>query len=688
MARKFLIIDCFNFISAIVIYLLMTVNYVSSMSEASTNVCSMEDCREVAEDIFVKMDKNVKPCDDFYRFVCGNYIKHNAPTWTQLDLYEEMQKSSRLMYASLLENENSMKILNKPFRQISKLYKLCMDQSTLIKQGAKPLLKILRELGGWPILEGNQWSNEMNNDWTSITGNLIKFGFPFDLFTKFSIINSSQVNTHSRVILLDRPLIKYNLDRHSLDSVDVFYNDSVINAIKLGVSKEKAEDELKKSQELLIDLINITKNTKINSQVMYLNGMSTRWPSINWTGYFASILSISSATPIDTNDLFIVDDFYIDELVRLMNKTRSRVLMNYALSRVVEESLIYIRLENITHLSSSRVKLCFDIIAEHLPNIFDATFALNYVDDNKRNEATAMVNTIREQFIKIIQQADWLSNKTQQSAVEKLMSIISMIGYLDEWKTEEWMKQYNNFEIDEENLLRSILNIIRFKTAFRYQTHDKHIDDKKHIIRMDRMPYYASFKNTIIISAGFLQHVLFNNNLPKYINYGRMGFFIGHEIAHSFDDIEELSKINKNLMESSKKKFHEETTCMINQYSNYKVEAINSKLNGESSVHENIADNSGAKLAYLAYRDWLTRNGLDPMLPHLNYTSSQMFWINMAIPWCTRIHPKILKDLVNEKHSPAEFRVIGAVSNNDNFSRDFNCSLGSKMNPVKKCNVW
>lgn len=57
-----------------------------------------------------------------------------------------------------------------------------------------------------------------------------------------------------------------------------------------------------------------------------------------------------------------------------------------------------------------------------------------------------------------------------------------------------------------------------------------------------------------------------------------MGFFIGHEIAHRFDDIEELSKINKNLMESSKKKFHEETTCMINQYSNYKVEAINSKV--------------------------------------------------------------------------------------------------------------
>lgn len=74
----------------------------------------------------------------------------------------------------------------------------------------------------------------------------------------------------------------------------------------------------------------------------------------------------------------------------------------------------------------------------------------------------------------------------------------SMIGYLDEWKTEEWMKQYSNLELDEENLLRSILSIIRFKTAFRYQTHKKHIDDeKKHMIRIDRMPYYGSAKNRI-----------------------------------------------------------------------------------------------------------------------------------------------------------------------------------------------
>ena len=39
-------------------------------------------------------------------------------------------------------------------------------------------------------------------------------------------------------------------------------------------------------------------------------------------------------------------------------------------------------------------------------------------------------------------------------------------------------------------------------------------------------------------------------------------------------------------------------------------------------------------------------------------------------------------------HSPNEFRVIGSLSNNDDFARDFGCKKGTKMNPVKKCVVW
>lgn len=41
-----------------------------------------------------------------------------------------------------------------------------------------------------------------------------------------------------------------------------------------------------------------------------------------------------------------------------------------------------------------------------------------------------------------------------------------------------------------------------------------------------------------------------------------------------------------------------------------------------------------------------------------------------------------------DDHSIAKYRVIGSLSNLPEFSKEFSCPLGSKMNPVKKCVVW
>ena len=112
-------------------------------------------------------------------------------------------------------------------------------------------------------------------------------------------------------------------------------------------------------------------------------------------------------------------------------------------------------------------------------------------------------------------------------------------------------------------------------------------------------------------------------------------------------------------------------------------------MDGFNTEAENIAYNAGIKEAYLAYQDWVKQNGPESNLPGLTYSPAQLFWISAAQTWCTKHKPEELKYIVtNDIHTPAEFRIRGAFSNRPEFATDFNCPVGSKMNPVKKCAVW
>ncbi|GFS48954.1 neprilysin-2 [Trichonephila inaurata madagascariensis] len=53
--------------------------------------------------------------------------------------------------------------------------------------------------------------------------------------------------------------------------------------------------------------------------------------------------------------------------------------------------------------------------------------------------------------------------------------------------------------------------------------------------------------------------------------------------------------------------------------------------------------------------------------------------------WCRKQTDHHLElTMENSVHAPAKFRVNGALSNVKEFSEDFNCELGSKMNPTSK----
>merc|ERR1739844_503243 len=199
---------------------------------------------------------------------------------------------------------------------------------------------------------------------------------------------------------------------------------------------------------------------------------------------------------------------------------------------------------------------------------------------------------------------------------------------------------------------------------------------------------YDDVKNKMEYPAGILQGGFFNSKVPRYMNFGGIGMVIGHEITHGFDDQGRQRNSEGKLIDwwkpETSNNFKEKAQCIIWQYGNYTKVGLN--INGINTQGENIADNGGIKEAYLGYEKWVQENGEEQKLPGHSFSPRQLFWLSHAQTWCSKQRKEGLKNqILTDPHSPPEFRVNGALSNAEQFSKDWTCPLGTPMNPEKKC---
>ena len=116
------------------------------------------------------------------------------------------------------------------------------------------------------------------------------------------------------------------------------------------------------------------------------------------------------------------------------------------------------------------------------------------------------------------------------------------------------------------------------------------------------------------------------------------------------------------------------TQCVVNQYNNYEIAGVH--LNGANTTGENIADIGGVKLALTGYRA-------------LRASSPDTIFLGFGQAWCQKARPEYEKLLATvDVHSPAKWRVNGAVSDTPEFARAFSCKANTKMHPANACVVW
>ncbi|XP_035221859.1 neprilysin-2-like [Stegodyphus dumicola] len=704
----------------LVICLLQTValpldNDIGNSALDESSVCMKPTCVKAAADILANLDQTKDPCDDFYQFACGGWIgSHTIPEDKPfvsiiMDVYDGLNNKLRI----LLEKE--LTGTEPEFIRLPKdMYASCMNVERINNASSKPLKNALRDLGGWPVLEGENW-NSASFDWLDTLINLRRKGFSHKTLMSLDVAEDMRNNT-VHIIGLDQPSLGMPDRKNFLaglnDSLTAAYFQLMVKAAKqLGADESTSENELREvlNFETMLANFSLPLEERRNFTSLYnkytVKELNEKFPQINWLKYFNGLLKDQI---FENETLVVAVPNFIRKFADLITQTDKRVVANYMLWRVVKESLPNLAEDSraLMHDYESvmsgqskqkpRWEQCLWSVSGSLGVALSSYYVREHFKEESKQAAVNMVQYIQDEILDILKNIDWMDSETKKHAKEKAEAIVPHIGYPTELLNDSYVADlYKDLRLTNESYFENARKLRIWSTDEMFsRLREPFIKGlwKNYAEVAVVNAYYAPTENTINFPAGILQHPLFNSDQPQYLNFAAIGLVIGHEITHGFDDQgRQFDKDGNNVNwwdDETDRRFKEKAQCIIEQYGNYTV-ADGIPVNGINTQGENIADLGGIKAAYLAYQTWTKDNGIEPALPGLNYTQNQLFFISAANVWCGKYRPEDLKtSVMYGYHSPDMLRVIGPMSNLQAFSDAFQCPEDSKMVRQNRCQVW
>jgi len=285
-----------------------------------------------------------------------------------------------------------------------------------------------------------------------------------------------------------------------------------------------------------------------------------------------------------------------------------------------------------------------------------------------------------------IDKLPWMSAKTKQEAQTKLAKFTPKIGYPNKWR------DYSALNIDRNDLVGNVNRATEFAVQKELDKLGKPIDrDEWGMTPQTVNAYYNPELNEIVFPAAILQPPFFDANADDAVNYGAIGAVIGHEISHGFDDQGAQYDGDGNLRDWWTKRDHAnfkaKTQMLVKQYGAFSP-VKGYKVNGELTLGENIADNSGLAIAYKAYKLSL---GGKPAPVIDGFTGEQRFYQGWAQAWRAKSRDAaLIRQVTTDPHSPEEFRANGTLRNQPGFYDAFGVKKGDKMYlaPKDRVIIW
>jgi len=303
---------------------------------------------------------------------------------------------------------------------------------------------------------------------------------------------------------------------------------------------------------------------------------------------------------------------------------------------------------------------------------------------SSKKEVLEILHNIRAALRSDMATLPWMAAATRRAAIAKLELMGERIGYPDKWR------DYSRLRIDRGPYVLNVMRANEFEQRRELNEIGKPVDRSEWLMTPQEVnAYYDPPMNNINFPAGILQPPFFDPKAPAALNYGAVGWVMGHETTHGFDDEGSQFDGHGNLKNwwtpQDAKRFHAATSCISSQFSGYTVDG-GLHLQGKLVMGEATADLGGLMLAWRAfhassaYKSAKTIDG---------FTPDQQFFIGAAHVWADNTRPAEARRLVTiDPHAPPLYRVNGTLANLPQFQQAFHIPAGSPMVNAHRCAIW
>lgn len=556
------------------------------------------------------IDASVSPCDDFYRFACGNWIQKteipaDRPSWSRG--FSEINERNQTVLREVLDENAAKPASDANGKKLGDLYKACMDENAIEKNAATELAALLKPIE--QVKTRTDLAKEIARQHLGIGKPLFDFSQVPDFKNATQIIGNLD---QGGLGLPDREYyLKTDEKSEALRKEYLAHVERVL--VLSGIAKDKAAAQagVIVSIEKRLAQASMSRVDRREPKNMYhridLDGVLKLAPNFDWKTYFAA-LGIPSVKELNVTSL----EFFkaLNQLVAEEKIENIRAYLRWnnvhnaasALSKpFVEETFAFFS-KKLTGTDKilPRWKRCVGFVDHAMGEALGTAFVKKTFGDDGKKKALEIIHGIEAAMEQNIKTLTWMDDATRRAALGKLQKITNKIGFPDK------PRNYDALVTVPGSHLKNIEAAAIFESRRELAKIGKPRDKSEWLMTPPTVnAYYEPQFNEMAFPAGILQPPMFGRTVASATNYGAIGMVMGHEVTHGFDDegrqFDEDGNLRDWWSQTVNTEFNRRAQCVVEQYNGYKP-LPDAHIDGKLTLGENIADLGGLKLALLAFR--------------------------------------------------------------------------------------